>query len=153
MDQIPDVLQPSFWCLENKDYGCDCGTDHKTGFSILDGKSNHSAALLEKVGTWTRDAVNAVLERSDVAVERGLLRVYALQTIDEREFGVSVHKNGVGFSQYDDEFASSLCRWLLERADTHTEGKRFTRKQMDSARRLALKYSRQLTDIANSWEG
>lgn len=139
-------------CDDRKDYGCPCGVDHATGFSILDGKSNHTAAGLEKVGTWKRDAINRILNASDIAVERGLIRIYKRQTSDEREFGVSIHANGVGFSKYDDDFGTSLAKWLLNR-DHIPEGRRFTRKQMNAARKLVLKYSKQLTDIANSWQG
>ena len=137
-----------------KKYGCDCGRDHATGFSILEGKSNHSAKGLQLIGTWKRDKINAILERSDAAVEKGVYRIYLRQTEDEKLSGYSRHVNGVGFSQYDDKFGSSLGK-QIERCQGNEIpfGRCLTRKQMVYARKLALKYSRQLTDIANSWEG
>lgn len=139
---------------KKKSYGCDCGRDHATGFSILDGKSNHSAAGIERVGTWKRPKINEFLDASDVAVEKGIYRVYMRQTEDEKFSGMSQHANGVGFSQFDDKFGTSLGRQIEQRVEHGMKyGTCLTPRQMVYARKLAKKYSKQLTDIANSWEG
>ena len=137
-----------------KSYGCDCGRDHATGFSILDGKSNHSSAGLQHVGTWKREAINEILRQSDAAVVKGVYRIYLRQTPDEQSSGYSKHANGVGFSQFDDKFGSSLGKQIKRNRELgFSFAHCLSPKQITYARKLALKYSRQLTDIANSWEG
>lgn len=83
-----------------------------------------------------------MLIRSDVAVERALLNLYALQTESERYEGDVKETNGVGFNRYDAEFLSSLAEHLQKKGY-------LTPRQLVYARERILKYSGQLCKIAN----
>ena len=65
-----------------------------------------------------------------------LLFIYSLQTSEEREDSSTYYLNTVGFNAFDADFASSLCRQLLE-------GKDLSDKQWYHVRRLAKRYSKQ----------
>jgi len=137
-----------------KAYGCECGTDHATGFNIVLDASNHSQKGIELVGTWKRAAINKILDASDAAVEKGLLRIYMFQTASEQMSGTSREVNGVGFNNRDDLFATSLSQQILRNRNMDVPfGRCLSPKQRVYARKLAKKYSKQLTNIANSWEG
>lgn len=137
-----------------KDYGCECGTDHVTGFSIVIGVSGHSTRGIELAGTWKRPAINKILEVSDAAVEKGLMRIYMQQTASEQVSGISREVNGIGFNNRDDMFATSLAQQIARKRQMDVPfGKCLSYKQLACARKLTKKYSKQLTNIANSWEG
>lgn len=50
---------------------------------------------------WDKDAIHALLDRSDEAVARALMVVYGNQTADERAAFATKHHNGVGFTGAD----------------------------------------------------
>jgi|2_EtaG_2_1085320.scaffolds.fasta_scaffold23342_3 hypothetical protein len=137
-----------------KDYGCECGRDHATGFNIVTDASKHSARGIELAGTWKRPAINKILDASDAAVEKGLLRVYMFQTASEQMSGTSREVNGVGFNNRDDVFATSLAQQIQRNRKMEVPfGRCLSPKQRVWARKLAKRYSKQLTNIANSWGG
>ena len=96
---------------------------------------------------WTPDTIKALLDRSNLAVEKAIVAIYNRQTIDEKALEETTAKNGVGFSGADAEFGSSLAKWLLRNPNVN----HLSEKQMKYARRIAKKYTRQLVDISNNW--
>lgn len=68
---------------------------------------------------------------------RALLRVFSLQTQDEKSSGVTRHLNNVGFNGRDAEFATSLVVYWKRH-------QQFSPKQWAALRRLMPKYAGQL---------
>tara|TARA_Y100000310_G_C20437601_1_gene694473 strand:+ start:60 stop:428 length:369 start_codon:yes stop_codon:yes gene_type:complete len=113
--------------------------------------------------TWTRDEINALLRKSDRAVERAIIRLFELQTADEQRDTDTKYHNTVGFSSADAFPGTRFARWLMGMNDRnercfapkslshHRAAKVFRRygDPMARARRIAIKHSRQLVLIAN----
>lgn len=91
----------------------------------------------------TREDIERRLRLSISAVEQALITLYRMQTDDEKTNNVTIHKNHVGFNAFDAEFGSNLARQIRS-------GRPLTGAQIQSARRLVLKYAQQLTDIENA---
>lgn len=79
---------------------------------------------------------------SPEAVLKALLGLYSRQTADERSWGTTVHRNGIGFNATDAQFLSSVAQWVLD-------GKPFTQRQFDRVSALLRKYARQIETIPN----
>ena len=79
---------------------------------------------------------------SPEAVLKALLGLYSRQTADERSWGTTVHRNGIGFNATDSQFLSSVAQWVLD-------GKPFTQRQFDRVSALLRKYERQIATIPN----
>ena len=92
---------------------------------------------------WTKNEISGLIESRDDAVVRGMLRIYDLQTESEKVFGDTHAHNGVGFSGVDGEIMSSFSEFVNKTGF-------LTRKQMKIARKKMLKYTGQLTKIANN---
>ena len=91
---------------------------------------------------YTPEQIHQHLVDSARWVERAILKLHQYQTQDEQETRTTVERNGCGFSSVDADFGSKLARWLLD-------GHKFTPRQLAVARKIALKYTKQLTAIAN----
>jgi hypothetical protein len=94
---------------------------------------------------WTQDRIVRLLNTSDKAVERAILAIYERQTADEKASSCTQHDNTVGFSAFDAATGSYLAR-LIKR------GFKLYPDKMAKARKLAVRYRRQLAEIANSKE-
>jgi len=118
--------------------------------------------------TYTRDEINNLLNTSDRAVERAILRLFELQTADEQSSANTNHQNGQGFCSSDARAGTRFARWLLGMDDSNRvryakkslshprAGRIFGRYCKDGetvlgrARRIAVKHSQQLVDHANA---
>lgn len=98
---------------------------------------------------WTRPQMLWVLERSDAAVERGLLALYARQTADEQQTGVTREHNGMGFGAFDAEFLTSCAQQILTNRWGRPEGQRLTQRQFAIVRKKVRRYVGQLVLVAN----
>lgn len=94
---------------------------------------------------WTIDAIKNLLNTNDRAVTRGILVIYSRQTADEKQSEDTRHHNGVGFSAFDAKILSSFAIQLVQ-------GRNLSVRQMEVARKLMPKYSRQLAEVANQRE-
>ena len=115
---------------------------------------------------WTREEIDQLLIENDIAVMRAIVRLFELQTVDESRTGQTKHENSVGFTAADAKAGTRMARWLLGMNDRnevryppkdlrhplcqrvlgrYAQGKTV----MHRARKIALKHSRQLVDIAN----
>ena len=92
--------------------------------------------------TWTRDEIDALLQRNDRAVERAMVVLYDRQTQDEKRTSHTRHDNGIGFSAAHASKGSYYARYVLS-------GRRLTRHHLDRARKIALLHSKQLVQEAN----
>ena len=126
--------------------------------------TNQQGVSMNKV--WTRDEINELLVNNDVAVMRGIVRLFELQTEDESRIGVAKHKNKRGFGASDAKAGTRMARWLLgmnDRNEVRYPPKdlrhplcqkvlgRYAHgdKVIDRARKIVLKHSAQLVEIAN----
>ena len=118
---------------------------------------------------WTREEIDQLLIENDIAVMRGIVRLFELQTEDEVTTAQTKHENSVGFTAADAKAGTRMARWLLGMNDRNEV--RYPPKDlrhplcqrvlgryahggtvMQRARKIALKHSRQLVNIANNNE-
>ena len=126
--------------------------------------NNQQEAPMSK--TWTRNEINELLTRNDMAVMRAIVRLFEMQTLDESRVGVAKHKNNRGFCAADAKAGTRMARWLLGMNDRNEV--RYPPKDLrhplcqkilgryahgdqviDRARKIVLKHSAQLVEIAN----
>jgi len=91
---------------------------------------------------WKKEDIKKLLVENDVAVLRGLLRIYNLQTEDEKQMDDTRYNNGIGFNGVDGFIMSKFATFYMSR-------RYLTRKQFDLAKKKIMKYSGQLAKIAN----
>ena len=118
---------------------------------------------------WTRSEIDQLLIDNDIAVMRAIVRLFKLQTSDEISSAETKHENSVGFSAADAKAGTRMARWLLgmnDRNEVRYEAKdlrhplcqrvlgRYAQGKsvMYRARKITLKHSKQLVDIANQEE-
>lgn len=93
--------------------------------------------------SWTRRQIVNLIEKDDRAVNNGILQLYSFQTDDEKSENRTKHLNNMGFNCADAKYGTYLARWIKS-------GRRLSGKHLQEARALCIKYSRQLTEIANN---
>ena len=116
---------------------------------------------------WTRDEINEILRTNDKAVERAIIRLFERQNTDEQRFATTNTHNSRGFASCDARAGTRFARWLQGMDDNNR--KKFPAKSLNHpkafrifrnyckngepvigrARRIAIKHSRQLVEIAN----
>nr|CAI9751365.1 hypothetical protein DGKKSRWO_DGKKSRWO_CDS_0079 [uncultured phage]CAI9752250.1 hypothetical protein CVNMHQAP_CVNMHQAP_CDS_0079 [uncultured phage] len=92
---------------------------------------------------WTVDEIKHLLQTNDKMVMRSCIKLYERQTEDERKNQDTIESNGIGFNGADAKFLTSIANQLLHNV-------RLSVKQLDITRKKMLKYSKQLTRIANN---
>lgn len=122
------------------------------------------------MSTHTKESIRTLLMTNDRAVERALVVLFERQTIDEQEELSTVHSNGVGFNTADAVVGTRFARWILGMNDDnkvcyfpkslkHPRASKIFKEYLDKstnetvmqrARRLILKYSGQLAQVANA---
>ena len=91
---------------------------------------------------WTQDEIKQLLVDNDLAVSKAIVSIYNLQTESEKSTKSTNDNNGVGFNGVDAEFLSSLAEFFIKY-------NRLSEKQLAFGRKKIMKYSKQLTMIAN----
>lgn len=91
---------------------------------------------------YTKADIKTLLDTRNDAVERGIVRIYGLQTAEEQITEATIEHNGVGFSGADSRLGSYYAKWVM--GGNHLSG-----KHLERARKMAKKYSGQLVRIAN----
>lgn len=92
---------------------------------------------------WTRTQIDQLLRTNPLAVERAMVRLYELQTNDEKMVGQTRWHNGQGFAAYAGKRGSYYAKWVLS-------GRHLTGPHLQKALAIALRHSGQLVNIANS---
>ena len=59
---------------------------------------------------YTIEEIREKLESDIRWAERGLVRIYQNQTVDEQELRETIHSNGVGFTGWDAEILTSFAQ-------------------------------------------
>ena len=91
---------------------------------------------------WTVEEIKEKLIHEQEWVERGIVAIHKKQTASEQVNEVTTKRNGVGFTKFDAGFLSSLAKRLEKYG-------RLTSNQLFHGRKKIIKYSNQLTKIAN----
>lgn len=91
---------------------------------------------------YKRDQIHNMLMSSDASLIRGLLRIYAHQTMDEQKSATVNRSNGIGFRSCDARILTSLAQQAQRKG-------RLSIKQLDLLRRKMPVYVGQLTNFAN----
>ena len=98
---------------------------------------------------WTKEEIRENLSNLDVWVTKGVVAIFNYQTIDEQRCEETQDNNGVGFNGVDGHIMSSFAKQI----NNFRPGGKFrtplSPKQMTIARKKIIKYSGQLTRIAN----
>lgn len=74
---------------------------------------------------------------------RAAMRMVDLQTEEEKNTRATLTRNGVGLNSFDAEIVTSIV-------GQHREGRRLSKKQSDTLRRIMPKYSEQLYRIVHN---
>lgn len=99
--------------------------------------------LFEEKRTWTKDEIREKINSDTRWLLRAVSAIYQKQTEDEQSGRITSHVNNVGFNGVDAEF-------LSQAAERYNSGWNFSEKYINAIRRAMLKYSGQLTKIANN---
>jgi hypothetical protein len=91
---------------------------------------------------WTVNEVKENLLKSDIWLHRSILAIYNLQAESEKSTESTHLLNKVGFSAFDAKRMSYYAKWI--KSDHKLSG-----RHRDLARAKMLRYSKQLTKIAN----
>ena len=62
---------------------------------------------------YTRNQINEIINTNDRAVERAMVRLFALQNSDEQRHGTTNEQNGRGFSSSSARAGTRFARWIL----------------------------------------
>jgi hypothetical protein len=92
--------------------------------------------------TWTNDEIKELVQTNDKVLYGALKNLYACQTSDEKAAGQTHEVNGKGFNGVDAPILSSFCEFLNKTGF-------LTPKQKIIARKKLIKYTKQLTALAN----
>jgi len=112
-----------------------------TEIKLTDWLKEHDIEVEKRV--WTEEEIKDIIQRSDKALYGALKRLYQEQTADEQRVGSTKYYNGVGFNGADSKFLSSVSEFLLK-------NEYLTDKQKATTRRKMIKYTKQLTRLANA---
>jgi hypothetical protein len=91
---------------------------------------------------WDKEEIKDLILKSNKMVQRSLVKLFEKQTEDEKMSEETKEHNGVGFNGVDSKFLTSLAKQVQQ-------GRTLSEKQMTHARKKLVKYSGQLTKIAN----
>lgn len=92
--------------------------------------------------TWTVEEIKSLLKTSDTFVIRSLLKLYSYQTEAEQDNDETTEYNGFGFNSFDARALSGMVKILMKNFI-------ISKSQVRYARTKLMKYSKQLTKIAN----
>lgn len=92
---------------------------------------------------WTEEEIKNLVQTNDKVLYGALKKLYAQQTADEQRTGDVKEHNGRGFNSLDARILSSFAEFLLRTGF-------LTYKQKLLTRRKLVKYTKQLTRLANT---
>lgn len=98
--------------------------------------------LFEEQKVWKKEEIRDKIKTDTRWLLRAIAAIYKKQTEDEQSNRATSHANNVGFNGVDAEF-------LSQAAERYHQGWNFSEKYIAALRRAMLKYSGQLTKIAN----
>ena len=100
---------------------------------------------MKEYKVWNKEEIKYLIETNDKVLISSLLQVYNSQTIDEQCTKETAERNGVGFNASDAYILSSFAEW-------YKSHEYLSPKQIAIARKKMIKYSGQVTKLANQHE-
>ena len=97
-------------------------------------------------GKWNKETIEALLQRSDGAVERALVVLHNRQTPDEKRALTTTHHNGRGFGAFDARILSSMAGWVKRGNTLTVKQLGFLRKKGKKGFCILAKYHAQLIE-------
>jgi hypothetical protein len=94
---------------------------------------------------WNVETIKHLLETNDDMVYLSLIQLYNQQDDIEKRLGETCINNGRGFNGVDSPFMSSCAEFYLKK-------KQLTPRQLTKVRKTIMKYSRQITNLANEYD-
>ena len=91
---------------------------------------------------WKEEEIRILVQTNDKVLYGALRKLYDCQTDDEQEQGTANHRNGAGFNGIDAGIMTSFAEFLKERGYLSNKQKTICRKKL-------VKYTKQLTKLAN----
>lgn len=98
--------------------------------------------MIKEQKVWSVEEIKTLVQTNDRVLYGALLYLYRYQTEDERRTRETKNNNGVGFNSVDAKFLSAM-------AEFYKKAGFLTPKQREITRKKLVKYSKQLTKIAN----
>ena len=92
---------------------------------------------------WNKERIQQLLATNDKAVARAVVAIYNFQTADEQSVGTTKYHNSVGFNSIDAKRGQYYAGYI-------SSAGRLTGRHLDIARKMMMKYHRQLCEIANA---
>lgn len=92
---------------------------------------------------WTEDEIKELVQTNDKVLYGALKKLYDCQTEDEKCTGKTKEHNGAGFNGIDAQFLTSAADFLGRSGF-------LTDKQKVIVRKKLVKYTKQLTRLANA---
>ena len=104
---------------------------------------SHNIEVTEKKKrVWKQEEIKQLIQVNDKMLYRSLQILYSFQTADEKSYKDTTEKNGKGFNSVDAQFLSSCADFLIKNGF-------LTDKQKTIVRKKLIKYTKQLTEVAN----
>jgi hypothetical protein len=94
---------------------------------------------------WKVEEIKSLLQTNDTMVCRSLVQLYNCQDDFEKSTGETMERNGVGFNGVDAPYMSSCAKFYIEKGF-------LSPRQMGFVRNKIIKYSKQITKLANQHE-
>lgn len=91
---------------------------------------------------WTTEDIKHLLKTNKTFVIHSLIKMYNLQTKDEKNIRETIEHNGIGFNGVDAKPLSGIAEQIITNSF-------ITCKQFDYVQRKIIKYHKQLLKIAN----
>jgi len=91
---------------------------------------------------WNEANILQLIISNDRALEKAVLAIYNRQTQDEKNTSDTRWTNGIGFSGADAGIGSYYAKWIIS-------GRSLSGNHLLKARKMMMKYRRQLVEIAN----
>ena len=92
---------------------------------------------------WTEDEIKHLVQTNDKVLYGALKNLYNCQTSDEKTCEHTSHQNGAGFNKVDAQVLTSITEFLIKTGF-------LTSKQKELVRKKLVKYTGQLTRLANA---
>lgn len=97
---------------------------------------------------WTEQSIKELLTEDtnpnyQHAVTRAIIAIYNNQTLEEQKCEGTITNNGIGFSASDAHLGTYMAKFAIK------SQRDISGKFLVKAQKMAIKYRRQLTEIAN----
>ena len=142
----PDMFMGANISCENGDfaaYSVPCGFWGEGNYETQSARTAWVRKTFAPKRVWTSEEIRNLIQTNDTVLYRALLKLYGEQTVAEQDGERTVERNGRGFNMIDADFLTSVSKFLGRHGF-------LTDKQKVATRRKLIKYTKQLTAIANS---